>query len=317
MALPPQVQAQLDAAEATLNEARSQDQNTTEAAFAAPAPAVEQVQQASPQPQPAPEATPPVQKTDEWETRYKVLQGKYNAEVPDLHRKVHTLEQNLQQTIQKLDEVSQVKTQPEPVKAVDPKDAENFGSDLVEMVHRVASAALANVHSSLDGKLSKLVTEIEALKQQQVSTTQTVALTAEQSFFDKLGKLMPEWEAINADPRFLAWLADVDPVYGLPRQAALRRAQDSLNADHAAAVFKAFKGPEQPKPQAPDPLEQQVSPKSSGAEAPQPVNSQIISAAQITKFYDEVRKGEWRGREQEAQRIEGLINAALAEGRVR
>ena len=42
----------------------------------------------------------------------------------------------------------------------------------------------------------------------------------------------------------------------------------------------------------------------------------IYTEAQIVSFYDARRRGEYRGREQEAAQIEQMINLAIAEGRV-
>lgn len=323
MALPTQVQAALDAAEATLAEARSQQElNTTEAAFAAAdASNVETVEQATPQPQPAPVevSPPPVPQVNEWENKYRILQGKYNAEVPELTRKVHGLENSLQAAISRLDEVSKAKEQqPVQAKAADPKDIENFGSDLVDMVQRVSNSSLEQVVRAVDGRIKQIEGALGELRNQLLGTTKTVAMTAEQTFFDRLTKLVPNWEQLNTNQAFLAWLAQVDPVYGVPRQAALDRAQKALNADHAAAVFNAFAPPaKQEAPKGPDPLEQQVSPKSAGSEPPLPENKPVISQAQVTAFYNDVRQGVYRGREAEAARIEALINTALAEGRIK
>jgi len=318
MALPTQVQAALDAAEATLAAAQNPESNTMEAASVEAVAPTEQVQQADPQPQvAAPEpATQQPSQDSIWEQRYKILQGKYNAEVPDLHRKVHNLEGKLESAIQNLEKATREVPKEQP-KAVDAKDVENFGSDLVDMVQRVATLVTGQLSQAFDAKINAFGKELDVVKQQLLGTTKTVAMTAEQTFFDRLTKLVPDWERLNADQSFLAWLAQVDPVYGVPRQAALQRAQDALNADHAAAVFNAFAPAKPAQAKGPDPLEKQVSPKSAGAEQPQPAQQQVITSAQITAFYDDVRKGLYRGKEAQAAQIEQIINTALAEGRVR
>jgi hypothetical protein len=127
--------------------------------------------------------------------------------------------------------------------------------------------------------------------------------------------LVPNWEEINTNDAFLAWLGEVDPVYGQPRQAALNAAQQALNSDRAANVFKAFMAtlPQTPKS---NPVDKQVSPKAAASTAPTPTEKPVISQKQVTDFYNEVAKGKYRGREQEAARIEAAINAAMAEGRI-
>ena len=320
MALPRQIQAALDAADATLAATNGTPP------IAAPQVAVAQADPPPPElierapvlvEAPAEPPKPQPQK-DVWEERYKSLQGLFNQQVPTLQEKVKTLQTNLDEAINRLNRASeQQERQPEKPQAADPKDVENFGADLVDMVSRVAGQAIGRAAQVLDSKVAQLDAQIAQLQATVKGTTQQVAMTAEQSFFDRVTKLVPEWEQVNTDPAFLAWLAETDPVYGINRQAALQKAQDSLNADHAAAVFKAFLGPQKTAPRAADPLDSQISPKSAATAQPTPVEVQVLTQAQITKFYDDVRRGMYRGNEVEATRLEQIINAALAEGRVR
>ena len=319
MALPTQVQAALDAAEATLA--------ATNAPSAPEASPVDNALDAQPQPDPfgdapQPEAAPvappaPQPKDDVWESRYKSLQGLFNKEVPELQQKVKTLQGNLDEAITRLNRASeQQESQPAKPRTADPKDVEDFGQDLVDMVSRVSAQAIGQLSKVFEGKVTQFESQIASLEQSLRGATQQVAITAEQSFFDKVTKLVPNWEEVNVNPAFLAWLNEADPVYGVTRQAALQRAQDGLNADHAAAVFKAFLGP-QVQAKKVDPLDSQVSPRSATTVAPTPAQATVLTQAQITKFYDDVRRGNYRGQDTEVARIEQLINSALAEGRVR
>jgi hypothetical protein len=319
MALPKQVEAALAAADATLAAANGPPQAADLAILTQDGPTDPPILQAAPQPQAAPVAPPaPAEKPDAWEQRYRVLQGKYDAEVPRLHHQVRDLETNLSAAIERMDAIGKAKeSAPAQSVAADPKDVENFGSDLVDMVSRVAGQAIGKAAQLLDARFTQFESQLAQLQDSVKGTNQHVAMTAEQAFFDRVTKLVPTWEAINADPAFLAWLAEVDPVYGLSRQAALTKAQSSLNAEQAAAVFKAFHGNDAPASAEPNPLDKQVSPKGAATVAPTQAQPQVITQAQITSFYDMVRRGDYRGREAEAAQIEQIINTALAEGRVR
>jgi hypothetical protein len=319
MALPQQVQAALDAAEATLA--------ATNAPSAPDVSPVEPALDAQPQPDPfgdapqqvaAPVEPPaPQPKDDVWEARYKSLQGLFNKEVPELQHRVKTLQSNLDEAIQRLNRASEKQeSTPAQRPAADPKDVDNFGQDLVDMVSRVSSQAIGQMAQMFEAKFSHIEAKLEGMGQTLQGATQQVAVSAEQAFFDRVTKLVPNWEEVNTQPAFLTWLNEVDPVYGVERHVALKRAQSTLNADHAAAVFNAFLGP---KPQAKkvDPLDSQVSPRGAATVAPTPVEKPVLTQAQITKFYDDVRRGNYRGQDAEVARIEQVINAALAEGRVR
>lgn len=323
MALPRAIQAQVEQANALLDAANKPQEPaptpepqaqvadpapSPEPAPAAPEPQATQVPQAQPQTQP-----------DPWEQRYKTLQGLFNREVPSLQSKVKDLEGQLQQAVERLNKAADAQAKPaEPEKpAADPKDVENFGSDLVEMVQRVSQHVLSRAANVFETKAASLEQRLAQLEQALKGTSQTVAVTAEQSFFDRLTKLVPDWEATNENPAFLAWLAEVDPMLGQPRQAALDAAQQTLNAERAAAVFKTFAAtlPVAPKPNT---LDKQVSPKGTASAPPAaPAQPVIYTQQQVVDFYNAKRRGEFRGREKEAAQLEAEINLAISEGRVR
>lgn len=320
MALPRAIQAQVEQANALLEAANKppetppqepQAQVATLApdpAPAAPAPQATSEPQAQPQPQP-----------DVWEHKYKTLQGLFNREVPTLQSKVKDLESQLQEAVARLNKAADDKARPaEPEKpAADPEDVENFGSDLVEMVQRVSQHVLGRAANVFEAKAAALEQRLAQLEQALRGTTQTVAVTAEQAFFDRLTKLVPDWEAINANQAFLAWLGEIDPILGQPRQVALDAAQQTLNADRAAAVFKTFAAT-LPAASKSNNLDKQVSPKGSASAAPPaPAQPVTYTQQQVVDFYNAKRRGEFRGREKEAAQYEAEINLAIAEGRVR
>lgn len=331
MALPRNVQAQVDAADALLASA-----NPTPS-VAAEAPSLEDLAKlpaSTPEPStpvpttpaaPAPAETTPTPPAppqhDVWEQKYKTLQGLFNKEVPALQQQVRELAQTGQQTAQQLEALRLAQqTPPEPKQhEVDHRDVESFGSDLVDMVQRVTQKTLGDVAQKLDAVVATIDRRLTQIERDVQGTTQSVAVTAEQSFFDRLTKQVPNWEAINASEAFLAWLGVEDPVYGAPRQTGLDAAQRSLNADRAAAVFRAFEATQStapaPKPNA---LDKQVSPRAVATPEPTPqADTPMLTQKQITDFYGDVSRGKYRGRDVEAQRIEQVINQAIAEGRVR
>lgn len=266
--------------------------------------------------QPVQPPAPPQQPTVDWEHKFKTLQGLFNAEVPKLQTQVKTLTAQLQEVLEK-----QEKQQPGPV-AEQPKapthdkDVDDFGADLVEMIHRQIAAQLGAVSAKIDGMFKPVMDRMLKIEQTIEGTSSTVAATAEEVFFDRLTKAVPDWENLNVDQGFLAWLAEVDPVYGQPRQAALHAARSNLDVARVSAVFNAYKAtlPKQPKV---DTLSKQISPKpGASTPAPQQQEKPTITQKSIQDFYHQVATGKYRGREKEAAEIETMINLAIAEGRV-
>ena len=319
MALPRSIQAQVEQAEATL------------AAYAAPveaqpaAPETDLVtasppEEQTPAPTVQPAAPPPAPTEENWEHKFRSLQGLFNKNVPELQGQVKTLTQRLEQALGALEEkraAPQEPKAPAPT-TVDPKDVENFGADLVDMVNRIAERRFGSVAQHVEAKISELQQMLGTVEQRLEGTSQTVAVTAEQGFFDNLTKQVPDWETINANPAFLAWLADSDPVYGVPRQRALDSAREQLDVARIVSVFRAFAPATTSAPPARNPVDRQVSPKAGASSAPQTAAPKAaFSQKQISDFYNDVARGKFRGREAEAAAIEQSVNLAIAEGRVR
>lgn len=321
--LPRAIRAQQQAAEALqaqLNQPAPSEGFVPVAELAAPEPAPAPAP--TPEPTPAPAPAPAPAASNDWEQKYKTLQGMFRAElnqqVASQLQQSRQRETELLSAVQQLQqEMRQVREKPAANTAPDPKDVEAFGIELVEMVSRNAGAQIT---SAVAQAMSEVVARLDRLEQQNMATAKSAALSAEQVFYSELDRLVPDWKAVNGDAGFLTWLGEADPVYGEPRQVALDRASQVLNADRAAAVFKAFKATiAQPAAQASrSDLESQVAPSRSGASAaPADTGPRYVSQAEVVKFYDDQRRGVYRGREQEAVAIEAGINKAIAEGRIR
>jgi hypothetical protein len=310
MSLPKRVQADLQAAEALeakMLEQRSQAPATVQSVASLSVPPAANEPPSEPQQAPPVEPAPaPVAPKDDFEHKYKVLQGMYAADVTRLNKQsgaVTSQLQTLAAELQALKAVREAPTQPAPA---DPKDLENFGADLIEMVQRYAERKAAETES-----------RIAALERQVLGVTQSTAATLEQSFYATVDQLVPDWRELNENPRWLAWLGEVDPVYGAPRQAALNAAHQKMDAPRVAAVFNAYKATV-PAPPPQSSLANQVAP--SGAASVVPASTApkpVFSEKSITDFYNDLGRGKYAGRQAEADAIEAQINAAVAEGRVR
>lgn len=204
--------------------------------------------------------------------------------------------------------------------AVDPKDYETFGKDMIEMVQRHAESVFGSLSQQFSARFAELDNRIAGVEQNLTGVSKQTTLSLEQLFWKDLASQVPDWNEINNSDKFLAWLAEVDPVFGYPRQAALQDAQNKFDAARVAAMFKTFKSMNTPPvvQQQANPLAAQVAP-STTASAPAPVqqaDSEIITITAVNQFYDAVRRGKYRGREAEAEAIEARINKAAAEGRI-
>ncbi len=279
---------------------------------APPAQAPAPVPSAPPQPQPQ---TPPPDGVD-WKQKFLSLQGVFNSEMPKLQSQVREL-------MAKNEEAQRRAQAPTPAPAPqaqpDQKDIDGFGIDMVNMVRRTAETMVAPVLHAFDLRIKALEAKAAQLETTTQGAAQVASRSAEDMFFARLEKLVPNWEQINSTPAFLQWLTQVDPIYGQTRQSALDAARQSLNADRAANVFNTFASSvAAPAAPTPSPLANQQAPNASGGSVPpQQIAKPTFTEKQVTDFYNDKARGKYRGRDAEAARIEEAINLAAAEGRIK
>jgi hypothetical protein len=262
-----------------------------------PQPPAEPIETPAPQP---PTDSPPPQE-ESWEHRFKVLQGKYNAEVPRFAHENKDLKGRLQSLEDQLDEMKNAKP---PELLVKPEEIEQYGEGLIDVARRVAREELA----SKDAVIAKLRSEIDSVKSVQSHVVQD-------SFFRSLTEMVPDWEALNADTNFLNWLDEVDDLTGETRQALLGRAEQSRDPLRAAKFFNTYKKMSQTwAAKSAASLEQQIVPSTNQAPST-PQAKKIWTRAEITNFYDRVRRGSIS--DADAIAIEADIASASVEGRIR
>jgi hypothetical protein len=315
MSLPKAIQKQVEQADAMVAQMNGEtppgETHLDPEPQPAPEPAPEPVVSQEPQPKPQPSE-------ETWQAKYLTLKGMYDAEVPRMHAQVRELNTQVQQLIAE-NAIARAQTPSEPTPAktlITEQDKEAFGSDLIDLIERATEAKV----SEFRGREAQLQAEIAELKGKMGRVDETVAGNSKERFVERLAQQVPDWEALNVDSGFLAWLAEVDPVYGLPRQAALSNAYEGLDAVRTANIFKQYKAtlPQTQQQRANQELQRQVAPtrsRSTPAPAANPNESKIYSQGEITQFYEEWRRGYLD--ETEAVRMEKEIHAAIAEGRVR
>jgi hypothetical protein len=254
-----------------------------------------------------------------WERKYLTLKGMYDAEVPRLHSQMRELNQQVQTLIAEAATAKAQQPKQEPVSAkplITEQDKEAFGSDLLDLIDRATEQKLAGSRD-LEAQLRA---EINELKGKLGNVTERQVVSDKDRYEATLSAQVPDWEAMNVDQGFLAWLAEVDPVYGMPRQYALTNAYESLDANRTATIFKQYKATIAPtqRQQPNRELQRQVAPTRSHT-SPAPTTSvadkRVYSTADIDTFYSEWRRGMID--ENEAVQIERDIHAAINEGRIR
>jgi hypothetical protein len=322
--LPKAVQAELAKAEAIQQQLSGQ-------AAQPETPVQTEAQQAQPDTQQQQEEKPaetqpvaPAVTQDAWEQKYQTLYGKYSAEVPRLYDHVKLLTGQLQAAMQQIEDMKRQMTPAaaqqaaQAAKLVTEDDEQAFGADLVDMIRRGAREEAQNVVSARE---AKLLEHVAALESRLASLTKSQGATLREQYDAKLDQLVPDWKKVDADQRWLQWLAETDPLAGAQRQALLDESYQKMDVMRTAAIFDAFKksvGWSQPQPlqqQTRRELERQVAPQTSRADVAQMQGQKKFwTTSEIQRFYDDVRRRRYS--DSEAARIESEINAAIAEGRI-
>jgi len=271
-----------------------------------------------PQPEPQPQTAPRQEEEQTWERRFHGLQGRYQQTVGDLQRQLTEMGNELIRLQgQRVPANGQA-----PPTFLTPEDEQNYGRDLIDFTQRAAQQAITP-------KLSALEQENERLRHivaQQSHSTMT-------SFLDSQ---VPAWRQVYADPRFMQWLNLPDIYSGVLRKQMLTEAANAGNAPRVAAFYKGFiqdeaatgqieSAPPPAQPSAPNrqaaiTLESIATPGRArpAAGTPAPAgNGPVFTRAQVDRFYADVRRGAYNGREQQKMADEALIIAAGREGRVR
>ena len=255
---------------------------------------------------------------EKWAHKYHTLKGMYDAEVPRLHSQVREMQTQIQQLIADKAAVEATKVEQKQVveSLITEQDKEAFGPDLIDLIERATESKVGTLRE----REAQLVQEIKELKGQLGSVSERQVVSDKDRFLAGLGQQVSDWESLNVDQGFLAWLQQVDPVYGVPRQAALSNAYEVLDVNRVANIFKAYK---QTLPQTPAPskakqeLQRQVAPtRTRSTTTPSDnVNDKIFTNQDIEQFYNDWRRGFYD--EQEAADMEKQIHTAIAEGRIR
>lgn len=251
-----------------------------------------------------------------WEHKYHRLQGKYDAEVPRLHQQIKdlsTMVENLKQQVEAPKEPPQPETPPEPEKLVTDADIEEYGEAFVDLQRRIAREEFGKDLSALRQENAQLREMLE----------RTGSQIGEMTFNQKLLQAVPDFESVNADPRWAAWLDEYDPIIRAPRRAV---AQDAFNREDAAAVadyVKLFKSqlpqdtPKASKPSRKAEVERQVQPdRASSNNTPRSQTARTYTTRQIESMFKKVAELGSKGRVDEAAKLEKEIDSAYREGRV-
>lgn len=316
--LPRAVQAQGDAADAAIALLRESQQAADTPH--APAPAI-------PAPAPTPDAptSPPPLPPENWEAKYRTLQGKYTAEVPRLSRELQASQNEVLRLTAELAVAKATPATPAAPKT-DPL-VDQFGDTMAQGMRAAGAEAAEAVRKELAPVLADAA-EAKRLAQE--------ALAREEAqrgveFDQRMTQLVPRWREIDQRDDWTAFLNEFDPETGKHNGILVREAVQAYNAEGTAKVMNAFLAKIMPAAPAlpPAPTEptaepmltpterlalQQV-PGNAGAQQGLDSGKKIYSQKEVGEAYANIAKGRYTGEAGRALIQE--LDIAAAEGRIR
>jgi len=289
-----------------------------------PAPAPEAQQPPAPEPQVVDSDALQILKDElaQMQQSYKVMKGKYDAEVPRMHQSLQTMRE----------ENEALRAQPQAQPPADnehllsEEEVDAYGEDLIGVIRKAA-------REEFSGEVNKLHTENQSLREQINNMGQTVAVSQGNTLRDQLTQLVPEWKELDGDSGFLAWLGESDPFSGYIRHNMLKQAYTQNDVQRVAMFFKAYLSEHAAVNEAVadaqqahvaqnqgttmqlDTLVAPGSPKES-LSAPDEVK-RVYTEADVNGFYSNVQRGVYKNDPAKKARIEADIIAAGREGRIR
>jgi hypothetical protein len=319
MALPRQVEAQLKEIEAIEKQLVDSQQQPTEPVE--PTEPTEPVEATTPEPEPTepveptPKPVEPEPQEEKWEQKYKTLKGMYDAEVPRLHAQLKDIKAQMD-SLRQAAEAKPVE-QPKPAakeKLVTDEDVQAFGADLIEVQRKVAREVAMEFRADLDAMKS----ENEELRKMLAQTGNQVS---EASFEQRLHRLVPDFDQINLDPKWVDWLNEIDPLLRAPRKSIAQEAFNRGDAEgvaHYVSLFRQTTEPAAaPKSKAKSELERQIQPTRSAATAQTASpKGRIYTDSDVRVMYQKAATLGAQGKLEEARKLEAEIDAAYMDGRV-
>lgn len=271
---------------------------------------------------------PPVSdpKPENWEQKYRSLQGMFNTQVPKLQSDLAASQQKVASLEALIASINAAPAAPPtPAKAyLTDKDKEEFGEETLDVMRRAARQEIGSVY---EGQIAELTRQIAEMKGTVVPQVQQLTTSNEQNavarLYNDLTARVPDWKQINADNNFLNWLTEPDPMTGRTKQTFLEEAFEQRNVDRVAQFFVQWKAQVAPTPPIPTPapnpatsqLEAMVAP-GKGRGTATPSEKAPITREFIQGFYLDVAHGKYKTRPDERAKIEADIFAAQREGLV-
>lgn len=210
-------------------------------------------------------------------------------------------------------------------------EVKEYTPELLDVVRRQAKEEFDPILTQLQTQVNALTAKNTQLEQALRGVGTSVERVSMSELVSNIERMMPEFQAVNNDPRFADWLKELNPLTG--RQYNIdflgaRDARDAARVVEFCRLYQSLLSPapaDEPQARAPEstvvtpPLSELTTPNS-GDNAPAPLAltpGRVWNEGEIKRFYADKSTGKYVGRETLATSLEAEIFKASRENRIR
>lgn len=198
------------------------------------------------------------------------------------------------------------------------EDRELLGEEELEIIKKITKANKQGDNS----KVEALEAEVQNLRKQASDNMrkekEDLSRMADERFRAGLEKAVDNFNEYDTDPNFVEWLNEIDIHSGEPRMKSFNIAVSNRDILGTAHFFNAYVA-QKPKTKE-EILSSKVKPVgSTGVASDTSINKgdkNVYSLKDYENFMTDVTRGKYKGREQEAKKIEARYDKAFYEGRI-
>lgn len=243
----------------------------------------------------------------DWKKRFSSLSSTHASTVAELKQAQAAAKQRESELLERLEALEQ---KPNDRSYLSEDELTLFGEDNLNVVERVAEQMAERKLAVLQQQQERERERAEAERQAQIAATERHT-----TFKQQLKNAVEDFDRIDNDKGFEAWLKAPDMYSGVPRVELLQRAYQSSDVGRVAQFYRDYVS----ETRKPDPRENLVQPRQSGAPAPDgpTPKGRIWTEADRKKFYHDKAMGRFQNDPETARALENDLFAAMREGRIR
>jgi hypothetical protein len=273
-----------------------------------------------PEPQAAPAEKPPEAPVDTAEElkqlkqRYSSLRTHHDGLVYQLRKENASLKESLAGLQTKMAELMK------KAQKHDDTHDDLFTEEEKAILGPEAVAAMAKAtRKVVDSKVSTIQKELEEERlyrqQQQLAEADRSKKEASDILRRRLASLVPGFEELDVDPNFHKFMEQADPFSGLARVQLFNNAVASGDVGRVAEFFVEYQRATAPPKS--NPMEKRITPTGSTPSVSESGSkSEKLTWAYVDRFYSDVQKGKYRGKQRLQDEIEARIDRAISRGEV-